>query len=74
MITKAYRILHIVGQEVLLCLLCDRYSANPQDLAALYCGYCHRWLPDVDEDYRRPDDFLLPWPGPGAPSPEGGTS
>ena len=53
MITHAWRIIHIQGEQVLLCLLCDRYSWNPTDRATLYCGYCHEWLDIVPEDFRR---------------------
>ena len=34
MLTKPYRLLTIKGEEAVLCLLCDRYSANPQDITA----------------------------------------
>lgn len=60
MVTKPWRILRIAGQEVLLCLLCDRYSANPNDIKALYCGCCGVWLQTVVDDYMRPDEDLLP--------------
>lgn len=53
MITHAWRIIHIQGEQVLLCLLCDRYSWNPHDRANLYCGFCHEWLDIVPEDFRR---------------------
>jgi len=60
MITKPYSILHIQRQRVLLCLVCDRYSGNPNDIAALYCGYCHTWLTTLRDDFQRPDEELLP--------------
>jgi hypothetical protein len=53
LITHAWRIIHIQGEQVLLCLLCDRYSGNPTDRANRYCGFCHEWLDIVPEDYRR---------------------
>jgi hypothetical protein len=56
MITKPWRILHIQGHEVLLCLFCDRYSANVHDITARYCGFCHRWLEGIDNDAQRPDE------------------
>jgi hypothetical protein len=51
MITAAYRILRIKGTETILCLLCDRYSAHPQDIAYKYCGWCHVWLDQVPMTY-----------------------
>jgi hypothetical protein len=59
-ITKPYRFLQIRGESVILCLLCDRYSANPNDIAARYCGFCGTWLATVVDDYQRPDEDLLP--------------
>jgi hypothetical protein len=53
LITHAWRIIHIQGEQVLLCLLCDRYSWNPHDRANRYCGFCHEWLDIVPEDFRR---------------------
>lgn len=53
MITRAWRIIHVNGSQVILCLLCDRYSANVHDIANRYCGYCHVFLDDLPEDYRR---------------------
>lgn len=53
MITHAWRIIHIQGEQVLLCLLCDRYSWNPNDRLERFCGFCGTWLEDVPEDYRR---------------------
>lgn len=54
MITRAFRILTINNQPCLLCLLCDRWSYNPHDIAHRYCGWCHVFLRDVPEDYQRP--------------------
>ena len=51
MITHAWRIIRIQGEQVLLCLLCDRYSWNPHDRANHYCGFCHEWLDTVPGDY-----------------------
>lgn len=56
MVTVAWRILSIQGHPVLLCLLCDRYSANVHDIEERYCGYCHRYLTEVLRDYVRPAD------------------
>ena len=53
MITKPYRILRLRDTEVLLCLVCDRWSANLNDLAYTYCGYCHVFLDELPEHYRR---------------------
>lgn len=66
MITKAYRLLQIQGTRVLLCLLCDRYSAHPTDIVERYCGFCHVWLRTVDADYQRPDEAgaITQTPGP----------
>jgi hypothetical protein len=51
MITHAYRLLMIRGAPVILCLLCDRYSANPGDIVNVYCGACHVFLEDVPATY-----------------------
>ena len=58
MITKPWRILRIQGHEVLLCLFCDKYSANPNDIAARYCGFCHRWLGTVADNEWRPGEGI----------------
>jgi len=52
-ITHAWRNIHIQGEQVLLCLLCDRYSWNPHDRANRYCGWCHVFLDTAPEDFRR---------------------
>lgn len=49
MLTRAWRLLRIGGTPVLLCLICDRYSANLNDIRQRSCGYCHRFLTDVPE-------------------------
>jgi hypothetical protein len=56
MITKPYRLLRMQSTSVLLCLLCDRYSANPHDIAQRFCGWCHVWLEELPHDYRRPEE------------------
>lgn len=53
MITRPYRILTIKGTRVILCLVCDTYSAHPTDIAEHYCGRCSYWLDDLPEIYRR---------------------
>lgn len=60
MITKPYRLLRIRDVEVLLCLVCDRWSANPNDLLHRYCGYCHLWLETLPPSYQRTDEHLQP--------------
>lgn len=55
MITAPYRILRIRDCEVLLCLVCDRWSAHPQDILHHYCGYCHRFLDDLPDTFRSTD-------------------
>lgn len=52
MITTPYRILRINGVQVLLCLVCDRWSTHPQDLLHHYCGFCHLFLDDLPDDLR----------------------
>jgi hypothetical protein len=52
MITLPYRLLRIRDTTVLLCLLCDRWSAHPDDILWKYCGYCHCFLTDFPEDFR----------------------
>lgn len=49
--THAYRLLHVHGQRLILCLLCNRYSAHPDDIAEHFCGHCRIWLDYVPEDY-----------------------
>jgi hypothetical protein len=51
MITHAYRLLTIGGASGLLCLLCDRFSAHPDDIAHRYCSACHVFLADVPATY-----------------------
>ena len=34
-----------------LCLLCDRYSANPHDRIHHYCGHCRLFLDDIPMDF-----------------------
>ena len=54
MITHAYRVITVRGEQALLCLRCDRLSFNLHDITFHYCGHCHMWLDDLPEDYRRP--------------------
>lgn len=56
MVTKAYRILTLSGMDILVCLLCDRWTRHPDDIAKHYCGWCHTWLDAVPDDFRRPDE------------------
>ena len=51
MITHAWRDIHIHGTTVMLCLLCDRYSANPHDRDRRYCGFCHVFLEGIPMDF-----------------------
>ena len=52
MITHAWRELQVHGQRLFLCLLCDRYSANPHDAERRYCGFCGVFLEDIPMDFR----------------------
>lgn|SRR5574341_913304 len=54
MMTHAYRVLALQGQPALLCLLCDRVSYHPEDIAQCYCGWCHVFLKTVPMFYRLP--------------------
>jgi len=31
------------------CLICERVSYNPNDIAQRYCGFCHHFHEDVSE-------------------------
>ena len=50
--THAFRIIHVHGQALFLCLLCDRYSRNPTDRAAHFCGFCRLFLDDIPMDFQ----------------------
>jgi hypothetical protein len=32
------------GGRVIMCKTCKRVSANPDDVAEKYCGFCHEFL------------------------------
>ena len=53
MITPAFRIIQLRGQLTLFCLLCNQFSADPEDVTQRYCLYCGKFLDEVPEDYRR---------------------
>ncbi len=53
---RAYRLLRIQSTAVLRCLLCDRYSANPHDIAQRFCGWCYVGLEELSSEYRRPEE------------------
>jgi hypothetical protein len=55
--TKAWRLLRLAGHQALLCLLCDKYSFNPNDIQERYCGYCHTYLQDIALDFQRQSVF-----------------
>ena len=61
MVTLPWRIIRIQGQKALFCLLCDKYSFNPNDIALRYCGYCGVWLATVPDHWQRPDEELMPF-------------
>ena len=70
MITRAYRIITILREKAILCLLCDRLSYNPNDIQHHYCGHCKVVLDQVPEDYRRPASSAVyrePGPSPFGP-------
>jgi hypothetical protein len=54
MLTAPYRILTYRDWPCLLCLVCNRISHRPQDIAALYCAHCDLFLGDLPDDYPAP--------------------
>ena len=46
-----WRDIHIHGTTVMLCLLCNRYSANHHNRDKRYCGFCHVFLEDIPMDF-----------------------
>lgn len=56
MITKAWRIIRFAGHDMILCLVCDRFSFNVNDVREVYCGYCHHFLRDIPMAMTREDD------------------
>jgi hypothetical protein len=38
------------GQAAIVCLCCGLGSANPQDIAEKYCGFCHAWHSEWRDD------------------------
>jgi hypothetical protein len=53
MITPPYRILTYRGYRGLLCLACNRFSWNINDVKHRYCGFCHVFLNELPELLRQ---------------------
>ena len=81
MIAHAYRMLAVQGHDLLLCLLCDRTSAHPQDREQRYCGFCQAFLENIPMDFHpHPVTRIGPQPSqvrlrfPQGTTPHGGLS
>jgi hypothetical protein len=61
MITKAWRLLTVREHLWLLCLLCNRWNGDPNNVAARYCAYCRVPLAQVPDEWCCPlDGRILP--------------